>query len=838
MANQQQLQILLRSCQKNNTHQEWNLWRKKNPNEIIDLSSVNLQGLDLSFANLKNVSFQNCYLKHAIFYSAKLQNSSFNNSYLLGASFEKANLKKAQLENVCLLQGIMRSTNLQRTNFLNADLRYCNFNDAFFSNTNMEKTTIDGIFIDKNIGSINIKTIINCSHFIWCDCNIQIKNQDHLNLMRKCLTKEKKWPSLFSYSPQKEKQRKISNGKKAQKTSQKKEHQKSILIKKKFTIPEKVKSTPEKVTLLKSKNTSTSTSTNKWKYLFVGIIIIISSSTIIFKQHIQIYLLIHRLQSKNIKIRRETISNLKMASRTIQTHPLIIKTLITRLDDKDQEIKKKIIKILNMINKPAIKPLIRVLYFGSQEQKISALKVISNMYTQGMPALNAILELLQGTDKELQREATKTIYKIGHSASKSLPILIRNMTTKDALLKIETLKTIRKMPLNSMASFWVQKNLNSNHDEVFRTTIISMSSWNNISQEIVPILHQRLQETKNINLQKSILFVLRRIAKHVEVKEVIPTLIKYMHGSYFPLAFEAMNVISSAKYTSVIKKMLKSKNEQSRKLAAMGFLRLEKQDKKNIINTFIQAIKTEKNEYILLTLLSATKSIGLIPELIHQLKDMSTSKNQNIKNASIATLGHIDNSQELIDWLTHKMIHEKNIAAQQGLANIGKKVLPNLQKIWTQKNDKYTKKSILATLKKMKQKAKPSLEWILPSFKKSQPKIRIMILEILAFVQQKNTTPHEIIMKGLVDNSSLVRKKTTEIIVTLRVKRTKKIILLLLDNLNLSNENLRFSTIKTLIYFRHLNKPFLNKTLQDKNPRIRGIMNKVIQAIQKRKDKK
>lgn len=143
MANEEHVQRLLRGVE------GWNAWRRENQDvelelEGADLSSANLTGVDLRSANLsgadlshaklvganfsdsnlrsvnlemaraEKANFSNALLTWARFGGAVLVGANFEGAELIGTHFGSANLTNARMANVVLHETMFGSTNLQR----------------------------------------------------------------------------------------------------------------------------------------------------------------------------------------------------------------------------------------------------------------------------------------------------------------------------------------------------------------------------------------------------------------------------------------------------------------------------------------------------------------------------------------------------------------------------------------------------------------------------------------------------------------------------------------------------------------------------------------------------
>jgi uncharacterized protein YjbI with pentapeptide repeats len=188
MANQQHLQLIV-SLSAN----EWNNWRKENPQIVPDLREANLGGVNLSHFNLKeanlieanlsqtnltetnlskanlskanltraygrdtNLSLSN--LQDANFFGAYFMSSDFSRSCLLSANFQEANCSEsffitANLSYANLSRGIFRGVIFTEANLNEADLIETALNQADLTsvkanNTNFSKATLTGVIIE------------------------------------------------------------------------------------------------------------------------------------------------------------------------------------------------------------------------------------------------------------------------------------------------------------------------------------------------------------------------------------------------------------------------------------------------------------------------------------------------------------------------------------------------------------------------------------------------------------------------------------------------------------------------------------------------------------------
>lgn len=115
--------------------------------ENIELTETNLNGIDLSHANLKNANLSKNQLTMSDLYKARLSGANLSQTDLGGASlsqaeFNDADLSSAILTNAFLFLAKMNSTNLSWANLSNADLDCANFENANLCNADLSNTNL------------------------------------------------------------------------------------------------------------------------------------------------------------------------------------------------------------------------------------------------------------------------------------------------------------------------------------------------------------------------------------------------------------------------------------------------------------------------------------------------------------------------------------------------------------------------------------------------------------------------------------------------------------------------------------------------------------------------
>lgn len=133
MANEEQLKRLKRSVR------EWNRWRKKNPDEKVDLSQA-----DLSDAFLRSADLRDANLSKTDFSSAILFRANLNRVNLNGANLTKTNLSEANLSKANLSEANLSRANLSGADLSGADLNKASLIEAFLGYTNLSKANFIG----------------------------------------------------------------------------------------------------------------------------------------------------------------------------------------------------------------------------------------------------------------------------------------------------------------------------------------------------------------------------------------------------------------------------------------------------------------------------------------------------------------------------------------------------------------------------------------------------------------------------------------------------------------------------------------------------------------------
>ncbi|MGB8646179.1 MAG: toll/interleukin-1 receptor domain-containing protein [Anaerolineae bacterium] len=165
MADADQL-ALLRKCNDAYDITQWNDWlkatRKKDPNFIPDLASVNLASARLSGADLSRTDLGGVNLNHAVLiaanlsgaslYEADLRNANLNSADLGWANLKRAKLERANLSGADLHNATLEEQDLRRADLRTVNLHRANLRGADVSGADLDQTMFTDLDLSQVIG--------------------------------------------------------------------------------------------------------------------------------------------------------------------------------------------------------------------------------------------------------------------------------------------------------------------------------------------------------------------------------------------------------------------------------------------------------------------------------------------------------------------------------------------------------------------------------------------------------------------------------------------------------------------------------------------------------------
>ncbi|MEH1836816.1 MAG: pentapeptide repeat-containing protein [Nostoc sp.] len=111
--------------------------KNEHENQRLDLSNIDITGVDLIKANLERADFISSNLEGALLREARLQNAEFYDANLRSAVLSEANLQKAYLSGTKLQQANLYKANLQGSFLPGANLHLANLAEANLQGTNL-----------------------------------------------------------------------------------------------------------------------------------------------------------------------------------------------------------------------------------------------------------------------------------------------------------------------------------------------------------------------------------------------------------------------------------------------------------------------------------------------------------------------------------------------------------------------------------------------------------------------------------------------------------------------------------------------------------------------------
>jgi uncharacterized protein YjbI with pentapeptide repeats len=122
----------------------WNEWRRKNPDELLDLSQANLGEVDLNLANLSlaNLSLANLSL-------ANLSLANLTQANLRWANLSQANLRWADLTYANLSLANLTQANLSQATLNHANLRWADLSQSSLIGVELTGTDLSGANLSK-----------------------------------------------------------------------------------------------------------------------------------------------------------------------------------------------------------------------------------------------------------------------------------------------------------------------------------------------------------------------------------------------------------------------------------------------------------------------------------------------------------------------------------------------------------------------------------------------------------------------------------------------------------------------------------------------------------------
>lgn len=128
-------------------YEEWNEWRRNNPEVQLDFSRAELRETDLNGKDLSGANFKEATLFKAELEGANIEGANFEGANLMDAILTQANLTGSNLKSAQLDGSILIEVNFTEANLEDASLKWstiweANFTDANLTNANFEEANL------------------------------------------------------------------------------------------------------------------------------------------------------------------------------------------------------------------------------------------------------------------------------------------------------------------------------------------------------------------------------------------------------------------------------------------------------------------------------------------------------------------------------------------------------------------------------------------------------------------------------------------------------------------------------------------------------------------------
>jgi uncharacterized protein YjbI with pentapeptide repeats len=157
MADEYQLAVLRDSVS------GWNVWRKANPDIVIDLSKADLQetelwGADLHEAQLHGANLCRAQLYRADLHGAHLHRAQLYRAYLSGADLRGVDLSEANLRKANLVGAHLSKANLIAADLSEVDLSEANVRQGYLSGSSLCRVDATGaVLCEANMCSCDLR---------------------------------------------------------------------------------------------------------------------------------------------------------------------------------------------------------------------------------------------------------------------------------------------------------------------------------------------------------------------------------------------------------------------------------------------------------------------------------------------------------------------------------------------------------------------------------------------------------------------------------------------------------------------------------------------------------
>ncbi|HTI15320.1 MAG TPA: pentapeptide repeat-containing protein [Dictyobacter sp.] len=168
---------------------EWNAWRKNNAHVRLDfrgvnLSDVDLRGVNLSGVNLNEANLIDINLSGANLSNARIYEANLSRANLSGTNLSEANLSEANLSEANLSRADLSNANLNGAVVIRTDLNESNLSGAYLNGADLRWSNLSGSYL-RGVRLIEANLIeVDLSEADLSEANLDGANLSRANLSR------------------------------------------------------------------------------------------------------------------------------------------------------------------------------------------------------------------------------------------------------------------------------------------------------------------------------------------------------------------------------------------------------------------------------------------------------------------------------------------------------------------------------------------------------------------------------------------------------------------------------------------------------------------------------
>lgn len=150
----------------------------------INLSGLNLQSVDLAFSNLQNANLVNCNLEKARGYKVNLSGARLSRANLREVRFNKSNCERAKFHDTNLVSAKLQGSNLVDAQFHQAKLQEANFDECHIRGANFVQANLNNTFLRKiKFRDEDLKNLLKSKNMSWQKSNLDNETKERIQVL-------------------------------------------------------------------------------------------------------------------------------------------------------------------------------------------------------------------------------------------------------------------------------------------------------------------------------------------------------------------------------------------------------------------------------------------------------------------------------------------------------------------------------------------------------------------------------------------------------------------------------------------------------------------------------